>query len=465
MPIDAHLLRSKTGLQTLRESQHKRNGQTGVTLVDEVVELDAAWIAARFRSDEANRSLNATEGQIRKHIKAGHERVGAKWEALKSSKDALVKEKTDAECAAKIAEEILLAKKNRLGNLVHNNVIHSGDEAENGILNKWWPQGRTEAAELAQKSVSLEDPGTPGSYGHHQLLHRIGGYDAARGQKVAGHRGYFLTGPGVDLNYALIQYGLDFLQDRGYTKISTPFMMNQTLMAQTAQLEEFDEALYKVSASEKEGNAETDCKYLIATSEQPLSAFHAGEWFQRDSDLPVRYAGISTCFRKEAGAHGRDTWGLFRIHQFEKVEQFVLAHPDLSWAVFDEMIATSEAFYQSLGLPYRTVSIVSGALNNAASKKVDLEAWFPFHADYKELVSCSNCTDYQTRALNISFGPKLKSNGGRRSYVHALNATLCATERTLCCILENWQTTTGVTVPDVLRPYMRGRDFLPFVQE
>jgi seryl-tRNA synthetase len=153
----------------------------------------------------------------------------------------------------------------------------------------------------------------------------------------------------------------------------------------------------------------------------------------------IRYAGYSTCFRKEAGAHGKDTWGIFRVHQFEKVEQFVITEPEKSWEQFDEMIKFSEEFYQSLGLPYQIVSIVSGALNNAAAKKYDLEAWFPYQGEYKELVSCSNCTDYQSRRLEIRCGVK-KMGDREKKYVHCLNATLCASERALCCILENYQT-------------------------
>jgi seryl-tRNA synthetase len=180
--------------------------------------------------------------------------------------------------------------------------------------------------------------------------------------------------------------------------------------------------------------------------------------------LPIRYAGNSTCFRKEAGSHGKDTWGIFRVHQFEKVEQFVLCEPENSPEMLNEMLATAEAFYQSLGLPYRVINIVSGELNNAAIKKFDLEAWFPAYAEYRELVSCSNCTDYQSRAMEIRCGIK-KMNQTEKKYVHLLNATLCATTRTICCILENNQTPEGVRVPEVLVPFMGGVTFLPFVQE
>ena len=148
-----------------------------------------------------------------------------------------------------------------------------------------------------------------------------------------------------------------------------------------------------------------DEKYLIATSEQPISAFHSDEWFESpDTQLPVKYAGYSTCFRKEAGSAGRDMWGIFRVHQFEKVEQFVITDPTKSWEMFDTMIANSEAFYQSLGLRYRVTAIVSGALNLAAAQKFDLEAYFPFQKAYKELVSCSNCTDYRGSPFHVFIG-------------------------------------------------------------
>ena len=185
-----------------------------------------------------------------------------------------------------------------------------------------------------------------------------------------------------------------------------------------------------------------------------------------ERDLPLRYIGYSTCFRKEAGSHGRDTLGIFRVHQFEKVEQFVVTSPrdNASWAALDAMVATAEAFYQALGIPYRVVNIVSGELNNAAAKKYDLEAWFPGGGAFRELVSASNCTDYQARAVEARLRtPKVPGEEARKEYVHMLNSTLAATERALCCVLENWQTDDGVRVPDALVPHMPGGiDFIPF---
>ena len=233
--------------------------------------------------------------------------------------------------------------------------------------------------------------------------------------------------------------------------------MNKDLMGGVAQLSEFDEALYKVTGGDQE-------KYLIATSEQPICAYHKGEWLQ-ESELPLRYAGVSTCFRKEAGSHGRDTWGIFRVHQFEKVEQFCLTTGDLekSNEMHEEMREIAEEYIQSMGFPYHVVNIVSGELNNAAIKKYDIECWFPYQKKYRELVSCSNCTDYQSRAMEVRCGGK-KMGSREKKYVHMLNSTLCACGRTICCLLENNQTETGVVVPEVLRPFMGGVDFMPFIR-
>jgi seryl-tRNA synthetase len=216
-----------------------------------------------------------------------------------------------------------------------------------------------------------------------------------RGQKIAGHRGYFLKGFGVLLNQALINYGLNFLTPKEYTALQPPFFMKQSLMQETCQLSDFEENLYKVI-----GQSVDEPNYLVATSEQPISALYRSEWIE-PADLPMRYAGISSCFRKEAGAHGKDVWGIFRVHQFEKVEQFCLTTPEKSWEMHEEMIKIAEDFYKGLELPYRVVNIVSGELNDAAAKKYDLEAWFPGYNAFRELVSCSNCTDFQSRALEV----------------------------------------------------------------
>jgi len=291
--------------------------------------------------------------------------------------------------------------------------------------------------------------------------------------KVAGNRGYFLKGVGFLLNQALISYGMQFLLQRAYTPLQTPFFMNKDVMSATAQLEDFDEQLYKVAGSSRtEGDtkdkaaaqaqlSDTEEKYLIATSEQPISAMHKDEYLDEDV-LPIQYAGYSMCFRKEAGQM-RDARGIFRVHQFEKIEQFVLTHPEKSWEAHEEMIKSAEEFYQSLNIPYQVVVIVSGALNNAAAKKYDLEGYFPAFGGYRELVSCSNCTDYQSRSLNVRMRGKKEDK--EHKFVHMLNSTLCATTRTICAIVENNQTEAGVNVPAVLQPYLGGMTFIPYVEK
>ncbi|KAK9470892.1 uncharacterized protein V1510DRAFT_421779 [Dipodascopsis tothii] len=426
--------------EAIRKSQKARGDS--VEIVDEIIADYKEWTKVRFDVDESNKALNKLQKEIGLKYKAKEDPA----ELLKQ-KDELTAAK--AELAAKEAkmDAELRAKVNTVGNIVHESVPVSQDEVNNEIIRKWAPEDRANFAEVK------------GKLSHHEVLTRLDGYDPERGAKLSGHRGYFLRTWGVFLNQALINYGLSFLTKGGYTPLQAPVMMNKDVMAKTAQLSEFDEELYKVLDG-------SDEKYLIATSEQPISAYHSDEWFEQPSEqLPKRYAGYSTCFRREAGSHGRDAWGIFRVHAFEKIEQFCLTEPEKSWDEFDRMIGLSEQFYQSLKLPYRVVAIVSGELNNAAAKKYDLEAWFPFQAEYKELVSCSNCTDYQSRNLEIRCGIK-KINQREKKYVHCLNSTLCATERALCCILENYQTDDGLVVPEVLRKYLPGEpEFLPFTKE
>jgi serine--tRNA ligase len=275
-----------------------------------------------------------------------------------------------------------------IGNLLHPEVPISDNEDENVILRTWG-------------NVNLGKGGDEPKYRSHvDLIQMIGGLDSEKGSAIAGSRSYFLLEPCVWLQQALIHYSLNFITDLGFTPIYTPFWMKKSLMSQVAQLSQFDEELYKLVSSKGNSLEENEEKYLIATSEQPIAALHRNEWLN-PSNLPLKYAGLSTCFRQEAGAHGRDTRGIFRVHQFEKVEQFIISAPSKSWTHFSEMISNSEKFYKSLDIPYRIVNIVSGALNNAAAMKHDLEAWFPGSAAFRELVSVSNCTEYQSRRLQI----------------------------------------------------------------
>ncbi|KAJ2077188.1 Cytosolic seryl-tRNA synthetase [Coemansia sp. RSA 988] len=438
--LDLNLFQAAKGgnPELIRESQRRRGADPKV--VDQIIEQYQEWTKVRFVLDEANRAINAVQKEIGKKAKAKEN--AADLVAKKKELDVKKKEIIEEE-KAKASELRTLVS--TVGNIVHDSVPVSTTEDDNKIIRTHFVGG-------------VEPQHQPKLRSHHEVLYLLGGFDSKRGANVAGHRGYFLTGVGVDLNLALINYGLHFLGEKGYTKIQTPFFMRREVMAKTAQLSQYDEELYKVTG-------EGEDKYLIATSEQPISAFHMDEWFEKPSEqLPIKYAGYSTCFRKEAGAHGKDTQGLFRVHQFEKIEQFVLTEPEKSWEMFDEMIAASEGFFQSLGISYRVMAIVSSALNDAAAKKYDLEAWFPSRGEYKELVSCSNCTDYQSRNLEIRCGTK-KMGDHEKKYVHCLNSTLCATERALCCLLENYQTPEGLKIPEPLIPYMGGKDFIPFVRD
>lgn len=402
-----------------------------VDFVTAIKVLDALWKENQYKLEQGRKEINLLGKEIAQKAKAKEP-----IDELKAKSVELKNNLTEFERLAKLGETERGRLMARIGNIVHPSVPLDNNEDNNEVVRTWLPEGQVE---VKKNDGALLH--------HHHLLEMIDGYKPEPGVNVAGHRGYFLHEAGLMLNQALIRYGLAYLRKKDYKSIQPPFFMKKDIMAKTAQLEEFDEALYKVTGETNQGDF-----YLIATSEQPISALHMGEWMD-PQQLPIRYAGISSCFRKEAGAHGRDAWGIFRVHQFEKVEQFVLCSPEESWKMLDEMVASSEGFLKSLELPYRVVNIVSGALNNAAAKKFDIEAWFPTLGVYRELVSCSNCTDYQSRAMETRYGLS-KGDGVQKQYVHMLNGTLCATTRTLCCIMENYQTDNGIVVPKALRKYM-----------
>merc|ERR1719499_2176788 len=337
-----------------------------------------------------------------------------------------------------------------IGNWLHESVPVSNDEdADN----------RTERTfgDIEQRK----------KYSHVDLIHMIGGMDAERGTVTAGGRGYYLMGPAVCLQQALMQLALQTLMAKDYVPLYTPFFMRKDVMQEVAQLSQFDEELYKVTGkgSENSDDKSVDEKYLIATAEQPIAAFHRDEWID-EKTLPIKYAGLSSCFRQEVGSHGRDTRGIFRVHQFEKIEQFVITspHDNKSWEALEEMIGNAEEFCKLLGIAYRVVCICSGALNNAAAKKLDLEAWFPGSGAFRELVSCSNCLDYQARRLKVRYGQTKKMNQATE-YCHMLNGTMCAVTRVICVILELYQTETGVKVPEALKKWMPAKyqEEIPFV--
>ncbi|XP_047126420.1 serine--tRNA ligase, cytoplasmic isoform X1 [Hydra vulgaris] len=472
MVLDLELFRSDKGCcpEKIRENQSKRFKD--VTLVDKVVEADEKWRKLRFQADNWNKLKNLCSKTIGLKMKnkepegesdllpdslSNIEELQAlnpdtleKFTVLQIKRirglidDYINKCESERVGCEKVRHECLF----EVGNWLHDSVVVSNDEEENEIVRV------------------VGDCTTKKKFSHVDLLAMIDGVDYERGANVAGNRGYFLKGPGVLLQQALINLALQTLVGSGYTPIYTPFFMRKEVMQEVAQLSQFDEELYKVvgKGSERDDDTAVEEKYLIATSEQPIAAFHRGEWMST-SDLPKKYAGISSCFRQEVGCHGRDTRGIFRVHQFEKVEQFVICspHDNESWKHLDEMVNNAEKFYQALNIPYRIVGIVSGALNNAAAKKLDLEAWFPGSGAFRELCSCSNCTDYQARRLLVRYGQTKKMND-KTEFCHMLNATMCASTRVICCILENNQTEEGIIVPELLRPFMGNVEFIKYVK-
>jgi len=277
---------------------------------------------------------------------------------------------------------------------------------------------------------------------HIDLSERLGLVDLERAAKVSGARFYYLKGDLVGLNHALIQYALDFLGSKGYIPVQPPYMINRNSMEGAVIAEDFEEAIYKV---------EKEDLFLIGTSEHAIAAMHSDEILD-GKRLPMRYAGVSPCFRKEAGAHGKDQKGIFRVHQFEKIEQFVYARPEDSKREHERMLAAAEEFYQSLEIPYRVTLLSSADMGKVSAKTWDIEAWMAGQNAYREIVSCSNCWEYQARRLKIRFRDRTNED---TQYVHTLNSTLVATTRVLVSIMENFQTGDGhVRVPKALRRYV-----------
>ncbi|GFE53929.1 seryl-tRNA synthetase [Babesia ovis] len=493
MVLDIKYFRNSNLLQRIRASESRRC--VANSKVDSVIAADDEWRKANHAYEQAKRHYNDISKKIGMVVSNKAPAVDAQGNNV--DKNTLIEQlKREAEShKAELAN--LLNKANGLsksrdmllrsvGNIVSDDTVASKDEEENLVVSHWEPSkyGWEEYIELHGLKEHLNGPTkTMGEHGirlppwpimsHCDVLINLGGVNLKKGIEAAGHRGYYLRGQCCMLNLAIIQYGMDFLTRRGYEAVMPPYFMKKDVMRECAELGDFEETLYcipplksaesgadKNSGEVKEEDYEREKLYLIATSEQPICALHRNETYSI-KELPLKYAGISTCFRREAGAHGRDLRGIFRIHQFQKVEQFVVCSADDSWKYHEELINVSKEFYQSLKLPYRVVSIVAGALNNAAAKKYDLEAYFPEMSAYRELVSCSNCTDYQACDLNTKYFDKDTS---QRQLCHMLNGTLVATQRTLCCILENYQTPKGLMIPSVLVPYMGGIDFIPFVE-
>lgn len=310
-------------------------------------------------------------------------------------------------------------------NLLHESVPTGNSEDDNVVV-------RTNDHPL--KSRAKKD--------HVDLAYSLGLIDLERAAKIAGARFYFLKKEIVKLNQALINYALDFLEDYGYQLIQPPFMLKNDAIKGSIIMDDFQDVIYKI---------ENEDLYMIGTSEHAMASMHMDEILD-SVKLPLRYASISPCFRKEAGAHGKDMKGIFRVHQFEKVEQFVISDSSNSFDEQERMQSISERFYHNLEIPFRVVLLCSADTGKVSSKTYDIEAWMPGQNKYREIGSCSNCIDFQARRLGIRHREKVNEE---TQLVHTLNSTLVATERTMVAILENYQTSNKtVIIPTVLRKYM-----------
>jgi len=310
------------------------------------------------------------------------------------------------------------------------NVLHEsvpcGDDSANKEIRKW---GTT-----PQFDFEVKD--------HIDISESLNLLELERAAKTAGARFYYLKRDLVKLNQALIQFGLDFLSEKGYTMFQPPYMINRKSMEGAVILDDFEDVIYKIEGQDL---------YLIGTSEHAMVSMYSGEILDGNL-LPTRCAAISPCFRKEAGAHGKDQKGIFRVHQFEKIEQVVFSKPEDSWNEHENMIAITEEFFQKLEIPHRVVLLSSGDMGKTSAKTYDLEIWVASQNAYREAVSCSNCLDYQSRRLKIRFRDKTNED---TQHIHTLNSTLVATERTMVAIMENVQTKDGhINIPNALQKYM-----------
>ncbi|MFI9103884.1 serine--tRNA ligase [Streptomyces fildesensis] len=419
--IDLRLLREDP--DRVRASQRARGED--VALVDALLSADERRRSSSHRFDE----LRAEQRQLGKLIPKAQ--GDEKAELLKKTGvlSAAVKA-ADAEQneAAQEAQSLLL----KLGNLVHPDTPIGGEE----------------------DFVVLEQLGAPRDFAaegfepkdHLELGEILGAIDVDRGAKVSGSRFYYLTGVGALLELALVNAAIAQATAAGFVPILTPTLVKPAAMAGTGYLGQVDDDVYYL---------EKDDLYLVGTSEVPLAAYHMDEIIDA-AKLPLRYAGFSPCYRREAGSYGKDTRGIIRVHQFDKVEMFVYTTPEDAEAEHQRLLEWEKQWLTALELPFQVIELASGDLGSSASRKFDCEAWIPTQGKYRELTSTSNTTEFQSRRLSI----RLRDENGTRPLA-TLNGTLCAVPRTIVAILENHQQADGsVRVPEVLRPYLGGREFL-----
>ncbi len=395
--------------------------------IDEVIRLDEEWRQARYDVDLLRKKRNEAARGIAEAKKSGDsaaaDAILAEVASLGQEIDAL-SEKVDS-C---LSERDTIRM--RVPNILHESVPVGEDDQKNTLHSL-----HGDKIELGFEARN-----------HNDLIEMNNWVDLARGAKVTGSRFYFLQGDLARLEMALQSYSANFLMERGYTLVQPPLMMNREAYEGVTDLGDFETVMYGI---------EPDKYYLIATSEHPLTAMRMDEIIE-PSELPIKLVGVSSCFRREVGAHGLSDRGIWRVHQFTKIEQIVICKPDDSWEHHEELLTNAVELWDSLGLHYRVVNICTGDMGTVASKKYDLEAWLPGANEYKEVVSCSNCTDYQANRLRMRY----RTSEGN-SAVHTLNSTAVATSRALVAIMEQYQNEDGtVRVPDVLVPHMGGQTVL-----
>ncbi|MEU1569755.1 serine--tRNA ligase [Streptomyces collinus] len=419
--IDLRLLREDP--DRVRASQRARGED--VALVDALLSADERRRSSGVRFDELRAEQKALGKLIPKA--AGDEKAELLKKAGQLAADVKAAD-ADRDAAATETQELL----QRLGNLVHPDVPVGGEEdfvtlEKHGTIRDFAAEGFEPKDHLALGQI-------------------LGAIDAERGAKVSGSRFYFLTGVGALLELALVNAAMAQATAAGFTPMLTPALVRPQSMAGTGFLGQAAQDVYHLA---------DDDLYLVGTSEVPLAAYHMDEILDADR-LPLRYAGFSPCFRREAGSHGKDTRGIFRVHQFDKVEMFSYVAPEDSQAEHQRLLEWEKQWLTSLELPYRVIDVASADLGASASRKFDCEAWIPTQGKYRELTSTSDCTEFQSRRLSIRF-----REGKQVRPLATLNGTLCAVPRTIVAILENHQQADGsVRVPEVLRPYLGGREVL-----
>jgi len=414
--------------EVVKADLQKRNDPEKIGWVDDLLTKDARSRELKVETDTFRQRRNTIARDINAAKKAGQDAKELMAEAA-----GLPQKIRTCDAEQEAIRDTIHHHLMRLPNILHDSVPVGKDDSENVEIKR---VGIPRAVDFDIKN-------------HGQLAAENNWADFERAAKISGAGFYFLKGSLVLLDLALQRYALDLLEKKGFTPVIPPYMINRSSYEGVTDLGDFENVMYKIDG---------DDAYLIATSEHPIGAMYQGEIFE-ERDLPLRLAGISPCFRREIGAHGLDTKGLFRVHQFTKVEQFVFCKPDDSWTIHEELLANAEELFSRLGLPYRIVNICTGDIGTVAAKKYDIEVWMPRENAYKEVVSCSNCTAYQAVRLNIRVRDKKEFES--KQHIHTLNSTAVATSRVIRAILENNQQGNGsVEVPEVLRPYMNGREFL-----